>query len=364
MIATTLLSTALLATSFAEPKTASEYIALHQAGLDRIDSLDVQLSAVMKNRDGSEIPISTMRWRRARLREHYVEVTHAAYGGGEFHVLDSPSRREYGYDAESVRTLENWDPENQPALPSLPGGTDSNVFASVKASILPRDPAGGYRAAPFWLQLSVTTTHTLSELVAVSEVKSPDVEANGLIKLSMSTKGSGPVVCFLDPEHDYLVGRTEFYDSEGGSPLTTVRVRKFESYGEPAAFFPVQTVIEQQGGSTLELQVTDIRINERLAESDVTLDFPEGVRVDEPAKNLIHVWGDGAPLHSFRSLDEFTRWELATAHGRQRDGQPSQARDASGSWNWLVIANIAIIAVIVLLLWVRRRLSKTEPRQD
>lgn len=175
---------------------------------------------------------------------------------------------------------------------------------------------------------------------------------------------------FLDPERGYLPVRIDLYYpqkfDEAGQPLPVVRAqvgrildvlacsnerwfpRRTVTIGRPDGDPPFQTTI---------IEVTSLNADERPSEDLFHLDVSKDTTISNP-DDLRSVVGvkEEQRIH-LRNLPGFleqTTERLQQA--RARDEEERQAgRGASGLRRWLVLANVAILALAAALLYAARR---------
>jgi hypothetical protein len=172
----------------------------------------------------------------------------------------------------------------------------------------------------------------------------------------------GKVRCFLDPRVGHLLRRVEYLSADGADSLITrVEVIEF-SEPKPGIYFPKTAQISGPGRPLFEVRVKSARINEPIPERDLQITLPAGIRVYEPAKGLIHIWGaNGRPEQTFSNEEQLGSWEKEMA--RKLTGAPEVAA-ASGAAAIVLFANLGLVLLIGVLIYIRRRLSTSSTRLE
>jgi hypothetical protein len=103
--------------------------------------------------------------------------------------------------------------------------------------------------------------------------------------------------------------------------------------------------------------VVECRVNGPIPDTDLDMNFPEGSRVEEVGKRLIHLWGSDRPAKTFAKDTDFINYIEESEKQRQAkfpEAVVSSPRIRPILW----IINAVLIAFLAILVILRTKLGK------
>ncbi len=179
--------------------------------------------------------------------------------------------------------------------------------------------------------------------------------------------GRGPdmkeVRIFVDPAAGFWVRRIEKgpwqkSTDPGDKGLAITEIQEFKDCGN-GVFWPLRVhhtnrLPGRKDGIEILVSHTLHSINQPLGEQDFVVRFPDWMRVRDRASGKVYIWGpDDKPRMTFDSEGEYLAWWKPRARDPfVENAQVSTPRRLS----WIVAANVALVALLVLVvLWRRRK---------
>jgi hypothetical protein len=163
---------------------------------------------------------------------------------------------------------------------------------------------------------------------------------------------------WLDPRHGMLPAKIDLFQRSMQSLFCRTTIERFHQI-EPGVWAPVEATHEfgpegqVRTRVRLSVDMTRSRWNQRLSEDLFKLDFPPGAAVNDRARNLVYVAGDGKPAHHVDQLLEGApRGQNSPATASPQPGTSVRARIAA-----LAALHIFLVAVlaVVFFMWRARR---------
>jgi len=330
--------------------TLEEAVAAHKATLAKIKTLYVSLKISFGPSADSLQQMSTTQTWREGSRERTLQrvmLTLTTQGLKEVAAVDQTAQ--FSYDDLETRTLRGWDPYKPLTLP-LDETRNAQEFGRVKGGIGPRDPLGDTCDDWATLLLEVSRGQSLADLVRKSQVEMLDPPRPEIVRLKVvATEHPHLVgaVIDLDSEHGYLISRLETPKTG-----TVAAVEVFTPYGEDL-WLPdrVQRTLKQ---AVAVAERVEARVNEPIADADLTVQFPEGARVDEVLAKRIFLWGTDGPAETFESFPLFREYQIK----RMKLANPVSSNAPANGPNWLLWVNLIGIAGLLGLMKFRKLLVK------
>ena len=305
----------------------------HQATLGRIQSIHCCLST-----EGGRHSADYEMW-SSGSRDRVIErIRH-----GE---VDSAEEVRIGtIDGTRGRSLTGWDPENPLTLPLDPAR--SGEFLSVQGAIGPVRSEGGRQHVWFGMGLDLLPGWSVAEAASVSTVvESNSSESDTEYEIAASSHRFLEGIQFrLSPDHGFLLSRVSMPDGTIGV------IEEFRDFGD--LHLPAR-VRRQKGDDETVSELVSCSLNEPIPADMLTLEFPEGARVDEPEAGVIHIWGKDEPRRTFPN-EEALHGFVVDAVTESQWPRPEKMPAGRGS-SLLFWANIILISLLVGLYFVRRRL--------
>jgi hypothetical protein len=347
----------------AESGDVAEIITEHARSLSRITSYHVTVTAFVRLSDGVGKFSRAQRvevWQTpSGRREHnraYVVLT----ADGEATVVNSNGAvDESSYDAQEVRTLNGWDSEHPFRLP-LEFGRNSGEFSSVRGTIEARDVTRKIRGVEHIAMLLCPVPQwTLSELEQHCQFVDLPIASEGKRRLRIESATSPEVrdhvgtVLELDPRHGWMVSKIE---RPGGYEFDVDEFKNISS----DLWLPARAHLTIDGQPSVKWEIDFHSVNQPLSDELLRVQFPPGCRVDERVGNQIHIWGDGAPLQTFTNHAAFEEavYKRAREYQSQNTPKVDPAKSARPETTLILIVNCVLIALVVLLTILRRRLNR------
>jgi hypothetical protein len=306
--------------------------------------------------DGKLSRQESIEWWRSGDRERLANVTYASMDGETqgWRTWDPPLRTETGYDLETVLSLDNWDSDQIPDEPLVPGGPNVEAYARTKGSVMPRDPAYASPGFFYFLLFMPFVTHDLREMAeAATEAK---IISQSPEEIVLELRGDPFIerrLIALAPNRGHWIKRLTLYERlDDAEPVRTFEAVEFKDCGD-GIFFPMHVEGRTGGALVMDVRVTEAQINEPIDPLLATVRFPEGARVDNLVTGQLHVWGKSEPELTFASLQDFREWEASTAQSLVDKGQGGGMYGSL--WPYLV-ANGVLLGLVAVIIYIRRRL--------
>lgn len=345
----TLLCSGLVSTC--EATTLEDAVAAHSATQAKIKTLYLSLKISFgPSADALQQMSTTQTWREGARERTLQRVLKTMTTQGLKDVSPVDQTSQFSYDDMQTRTLRGWDPANPLQLP-LDETRNETEFGRVKGGIGPRDPQGG--TADDWatLLLEVSRGQSLSDLVRKSEVELIEAPRPEIVRLKVLATEHPQlvgVVIDLDSEHGYLISRLETPKTG-----TIATVDGFTAFGE-GIWLP-DRVRRTLKNAVAVAERVEARVNEPMSDADLTVQFPEGARVDEVLTKRIFLWGSDEPAETFESFAQFHEHQLR----QMKLAKPVSPVVTSNGPNWLLWVNVIGIAVLLGLMTFRKQLVKS-----
>ncbi|MFG0294645.1 MAG: hypothetical protein ACF8PG_01965 [Maioricimonas sp. JB045] len=278
---------------------------------------------------------------------------------------------EFSVSPQTVRNMAGWDPEHPPQTP-LQFGRNAREFGSIDCSIAVTDPTARHHTiergnllweiAPGW---SLADVADVAELEVVS---TPPDEGESLVRLRIvSAENDGlremvGTVIDVDLEHGGFISRIE-RRVPPEDRVAVSRVTRFEKT-DAGTWMPMEVLNTINGRRFMQSVVNEYRINAPIPDDQLLVQFPEGARVDDTARNVIHLWGKGEPAETFASYNAFMTSVYAAAREQQR---PKGARPLDAApqdrWRTLLLLNLALVSILAACVALRMRLRRAGQRK-
>lgn len=338
--------------------TVDEILSRHAKAVEMLGDFRVFVEAEVATEDGSFQRMGTVEWVRAQNSNRFTTATFVYLNSNNVFVRqEKPVHFDMSYDSSEVRTLSNSDPDEHVSLPILPGGLNARVFASKKGAIYPIDATNPPTDPVLsWLLFRPEGSMDFASLVRSADAAVVSgTEKEPLVEITRST---GKIRLAFSSEHDYLISRAEWFGVDG-TAAAKVEISAFMKT-EAGRSFPGASISFDRDVPKVRVRVTTSTFGTTIPRREAVVQFPEGARVDNPVDHIIHIWGAGdAPAKSFSDFTEYAKWEeeagTRNAPGRGLSGPSLPGEKASS--HRLLWYTIAIVAVLVVLFAVRRRLG-------
>lgn len=340
---------ALVAMSWQSPQPMSlrRVLEMHQHYLDRIQSLDATMESYESRDGGSSWTLSSReRWWKDGPRERYTSSSNGFYDlSGTFRQSDI--HLEYSYSPDETRYMNGWNREKAPS--SLP--SPANHYHMAAATIGGPATSGSLSGRPpYLMMLAATLEEYLPDAVRHASSSSLTQTADGMWEVALDTTLGVPATMrvTLDPRRGFAIARREVA-SRGPEPQRgLMEVTEYQEVA-PSLFIPTRIQIRtpDRPGHLREVRVTRLRVNEPLSPDFLTLQFPEGMKVQDTRSGVWHIWGPHGPKQTFASKEELDRYERGFGF-----------RGSSSLPLWIYAgASLTLAAVLWWLMRVRRRLA-------
>lgn len=343
------------------PQDENQPIQTNAASLARIKSIYVKTESwalpdegATRQKGGRSDPKKSLvaeTW-RVGLRERSVDRIYASFGPGESSEYPDGSVIIRGLTDKEVRDLRGWDPAKPFVLP-LDSAKRVEEFSRVRGTLAPRDPIGAASAQWRTLLFEIHPGYPLAKIAEVSEISRVKSDVAGLICFEVNASRIPRVVgrkIYLDPEHGYLVRRMTW--KNGGINLVE------DFYQFPDGIWVPKRIRNSLGSTHTITEVVDCRVNSPITDAELAVDFPEGARVYEPDKGLIHIWGKDGPLRTFTKDTELAKFieDHAREVNSASPGGVGVSVFRSRPLFWTV--NIVLLSVLAALIVIRKRMSQ------
>jgi hypothetical protein len=203
------------------------------------------------------------------------------------------------------------------------------------------------------LLLEPTDGRSLASVIATSRVTALEASTPESLRFRLDTSDvpalTGATI-ELDTAHSDMIRRIEL----ANGPVT--EVLEYSQYGGEV-WLPSQ-IQQSVGALTVTTRVLECQVNTDIPEDALLVDFPEGARVDEPEKNLIHIWGKGQAHESFTNRADFDAYVDAARRRAQAGPTSGRPMLAAISQSWIVGIIVAFLAFIPLLVFARKRYAR------
>jgi hypothetical protein len=248
---------------------------------------------------------------------------------------------------KEVRTTHGWDPENPDELP-LDFAKHAGSFGRVRGIISTRNPTKGGLITLF----DVFPEFSLARIAEQSQIVCIPSDKPGSIRFEVKASRIGLVVGLkidLDAEHGHLIRRLMWKDGQ------VSEVEDFASFGD-GIWVPMR--IRGHGGkASSTLEVIQCQVNIPIPDKDLDFKFPEGARVDQAERGLIHLWGKDGPARSFGSDPDFVNYLEKYARGVQAANAGATVPSGFISSPLFWVANAVLVCLLGILVIVRRRIA-------
>ncbi len=342
----------------------NELLRRHEETLSQIRSIKAKIE-LRVSEDGGKTwkPIVEYSVARNGENERFSTSSHNSFTDGK--IVSSVVFKDYLTTPEGQRMIlyAGLSPEETPS-----GTIDVAELEStgkrITAEIGPPQPFGpsGYKSA--WLGtvwLAVDVGLTLREFCAGSApvpVSGKNARGEARYNLSVTNRSGVKRIMSFDPSHNYLMTELKVLNPKGKifEWFADMSVVEFQE-PRPGIFLPkiIRGVSPTTAGRIYEVVMSDVVLNEPFDDDNLHhMEFPPGIVVaDNTQEPCFHLWGDGKPVRTFRTVAELRRWKL--------DGMAAFARKArQGGWGgkvaWIAVATVALIGVF----WLRRALLRRQ----
>lgn len=252
-------------------------------------------------------------------------------------------------DGANGRSLSGWDPKKPFALPLDPGQNVSE-FLTVRGAVGPIRSFAKRQHFWFLMGIDLLPGWSVAEIAQTSKVEpANDSETEPSFRVVTSSYAALQGIEFtMSRQYGFLVSQVMLPDGTVGS---VEEFRDFDGLTLPAR------VKRQKAPSTTISELLSCTVNQPIPREALRLEFPEGARVDEPNKSLVHLWGKDAPQRTFandESLQEFI--VDAIAESQRPASQPMSERPGNSLLFW---GNVGLLSLLAVLYVIRRRLSRS-----
>ena len=341
-------------TSVVEDPTLDEVLHRHQQYLDRLHTLKATVEA-WDSRDGGKTWSLAVRfrWFKDGPRERYTsQASGYTDPSGRFQAAEI--RAENSFSPVETRMLTGWNAEHPPSEPPSP----LNNFHGAAARIGSAPTNGSISGSPpAYMLLSPTPFDYLPGAVqAASRPSLSKITLNGRDCWEVSFKSiDGLPASYrvaLDPARGYAIVRvvslTSTKPTQGGVS-EAIAFREVED----GLFIPIliRGSFSHEPGHITERRVTELNVNQPIADGDLLVRFPEDMGVmdtREGSQFVFHIWGIDGPKRTIRSSAEYQ----AFLRNGFRHKQPVPP--------WAIGLMIASALAVVLLLMFRSRLRRAQ----
>lgn len=332
-----------------------EAIEKHDAMVQGIHSIyvKVETDVLLPKNKTPELMRASESWKQG-VREKTVQRTYRAFGkdGFEDHtrVHKDGVIRAQAWSERILKEMDGWDTHSELDLP-LDIAKDQSLFRRLKGEISDRDPAR--RTSFDWgmLFLEFGPGIKLSEVAREAVIEPLESTSDDRVRFRIAASPHSQCVGMdfeLDKQHGYMVAKM------GIGPTTNV-VDEFKTF-EDSITLPMHITTVIPGLATMTSRVVDVRVNKPIADEDLDFNFPEGARVDLSSTLEIAIWGkDNKPERLFKTDGEFADFLKDRMSDSKTVGTPATPLQGTSQFSVILWGNTALVAVIVLLLWLRRR---------
>lgn len=216
---------------------------------------------------------------------------------------------------------------------------------------------------------SIPEALEMAENVAKSgEMASADTITTTLAARGILAARTGPeqmkydLSIALDPEHDFLPREIRITESDENitwpgwaNHWTILEYREvLDERADRKRWFPVSGILKQGGtdAPTIEMLIDDARINSDLPSSLFHPEIPDGVTI---ADTTAAGHGRMAIKGGKPAID--TRMKELVGRAREAAGQSATSR------MWLVVINVVLLAILLLVYVVRKRVLQSSQRK-
>ncbi len=272
----------LCALTLQEPD-ANELIRRHTQTLAGIKSIHFKLEfwAASQKMSSQEV------W-RSGVRERIITRDF-----GENDVKENVSIQ--SFSDQEVRRLTGWDPQSPYALP-LSFWRNGTEFSRVHGMIDALDPKSGIPQEWSKMLFDPFMGISMAKLAEIAEVIVVPSGEDGVLCLEVKASKNPQLAGMkidLDAKHGYLIRRITQRDGS---------TRQFEKFAEfPGGVWVPELIRHKHPKFALDTssKVVECQVNTPLEDAELTVHFPEGSRVHEKPKELIHLWGKDKPFKTF-----------------------------------------------------------------
>lgn len=328
----------------------------HADALSRIKTMHVKIEVSAKEGAdaAAQIEWTAEAW-RAGFRERAIQRTYTVQEQEQDPSVATPTRDDVtmlGFTDREVRNVSGWDPERPYRLP-LDFARNAGAFARVKCSLGTRDPMNS--ASDVWRMLLLEFSRGLSvpNLEESSELSPIRCDLPGVhrfqVMASQSPNADGAVFD-IDAHHGHMVRRIAWKGS------WTATVDEFKEY-RGGIWLPVR--VERTFGSvSMITKVIEAHVNGKMSDAELSLEFPEGARVDEPEKSRVHLWGKYAPAKTFTNVTDFSSY--LDRHAREVQSASATEPRTAFLRRPVLWLNAILAILLFALIALRRKLASKE----
>ena len=364
-----------------------ETIRKHAEAMEAIAKYHLKYSLYVSSTVDGNVKLSRAKveeceiWRSGNQRRQRQRFL---YQGGAPSKAPHGKMIERSTDANQALTLEGWDPDRPPTVP-IEYGRNAKEYFDVVGGINVRDPLViESQTEAYALLLNIVPTLTLAEALEVCDITQlPGIHSSTpIVRLSINSSTDArlrngiqfPIFVDIDTACGYMIRRLEILRAEGSDANNefTKVVGEAEDFDKiaPGLFAPIAarrttTIAHLKSEVVREYEIEMFALNPKMEPDDLRVRFPEGCKVIESPDYTLHVWGKDGPLRTFTDNSEFREYMFARARDYQAAGNAASSNAAGTErrvngqtrYSWLIGANLALIAALVALYTIRKRLG-------
>lgn len=342
-------STLLLLGLLGSVPTASSLVNRQEEALRQIHSLRATIECRVSRDEGKTWKfVYRFEISRSGSKQRFRRYFAAALRDGKYE--DDRDFADFLDTEESRLSTTGIDPEHPPAEP-VAIIDQERQGQRISGRIAPAAPLGpgGYMSQWMLPILFSPGMETLRELVKVTGDVTPTANraAGGAEVWEMRLRSrAGPSFrVTIDPRYNYMISKSEMTN---GKYVSSMQVVEF-AQPKPGIFIPrLVRDNERNPDQLVEYTIKDLEVNEPVSEEVFAFRFPVGTPLDDDINNVVHIWGDGKPAHTFATHAEFNRW---------MEDQRAGAFRKTGRGLFTKFALVGgVTALLALLLYWRRRM--------